>query len=156
MAEEKDSDACSDSRPHSESSTSALTGTTLRVYRFLYRTGEPQGIHDVQSGLRLSSPSVASYHLKKLLAMGLIKESKDAQKYFVDRIVFENMIRFRRSLIPIQLGYAAFFATALVILLVAFRPAALSGAYVFSALIIVIACAVFAYQAFRSLKSVTV
>ncbi len=36
-----------------------LKGTTLKVYRFIYRQGKPMGIHDVQRGLTLSSPSVA-------------------------------------------------------------------------------------------------
>ena len=35
-----------------------LKGTTLRVYRCLYRAGTPMGIHDVQRALKLSSPSV--------------------------------------------------------------------------------------------------
>jgi DNA-binding transcriptional ArsR family regulator len=131
-----------------------LAGTTLRVYRYLYRSGEPQGVHDVQHGAKLSSPSVASYHLKKLLEMGLVKQKEDSQKYYVDRIIFENMIRFRRSLIPIQVGYMVFFASALAILVLLFHsPPAANGAYDFSALVIGIACAIFAYQAMESLKT---
>lgn len=140
----------------SRSSSDTLSGTTLKVYRYLYRIGEPQGIHDLQNGLHLSSTSVASYHLKKLQTMGLVKQTEDSQKYFVDRIIFENMIRFRRSLIPIQVGYFAFFASTLAVLLIVFRPNALSGAYVFSIVVIVIACGVFGYQAVASLKSSSV
>ena len=40
-----------------------LRGTTLSVYRFVFREGRPVGPHDVQRGLGLSSASVASYHL---------------------------------------------------------------------------------------------
>ncbi|MDH2899742.1 MAG: ArsR family transcriptional regulator [archaeon] len=141
---------------NSRSFSNNLSGTTLKVYRYLYRIGEPQGIHDVQNGLHLSSTSVASYHLKKLQTMGLVRQTEDTQKYFVDRIIFENMIRFRKSLIPIQIGYLAFFASTLAILLIIFRPNALGGAYVFSVVVIVIACVVFGYQAVDSLKSSSV
>jgi hypothetical protein len=34
--------------------------------------------------------------------MGLIKETEDS-RYFVDALIFENMIRIKRSLIPIQI-----------------------------------------------------
>jgi hypothetical protein len=145
-----------------------LTGTTLRVYRYLYRAGKPCGIHDIQRGLRLSSSSVALYHVRKLLAAGLIKEaggavqdageeksreeanSGKASGYVVDKVIFENMIRIRRSLIPVQVAYAIFFATALVILISLLRPAVLSGAYVFALIIIMIACAIFSYQALKA------
>jgi hypothetical protein len=138
-------------------SNNNLSGTTLRVYRYLYRTGRPQGIHDVQHGLHLSSSSVASYHLKKLQSMGLIKETEDgSSKYFVDKLIFENMIRFRRSLIPIQVGYLVFFLCTLAILLIIFKPTAFTGAYVFSTLVIAIACSVFGYQTLRSLRNVNV
>ena len=101
----------------------SLGGTASGSVAILYRNGSPQGGREVQNGLGLSSSSVASYHLKRLLEMGLIKESeKDSSKYFVDRVVFENMTRFRRALIPIQIGYLAFFGCALAILLVVFRP----------------------------------
>jgi predicted DNA-binding transcriptional regulator len=108
----------------------ALGGTTLRVYRYLYRQAKPQGVHDVQRGLGLSSFSVAQYHIKKLVADGLVRE--DPAGYVVDRIVFENMIRIRKSVIPLQLGYSLFFATTLFLLLTIFRPPLLSGMYVFS------------------------
>ncbi|MGI0080848.1 MAG: helix-turn-helix domain-containing protein [Nitrososphaerales archaeon] len=130
----------------------ALNGTTLRVYRFLYRSGEPQGIHDVQNGLHLSSSSVAAYHIKKLLEVGLIRQAvDDSTKYFVDRLIFENMIRIKKSLIPLQIGYLAFFASAVIVLLILLRPIRLDGSFVFSVIVILIACAIFSYQILRSL-----
>lgn len=153
-------DSNKDDDGYSRSSSSAsdnLSGTTLKVYRYLYRIGIPQGIHDVQNGLHLSSTSVASYHLKKLQTMGLVKQTEDTQKYFVDRIIFENMIRFRRSLIPIQVGFLAFFVSAFAILLTVFHPTTnLSGAYIFSVAIILVACGIFGYQAAVSLKGYSV
>jgi predicted DNA-binding transcriptional regulator len=149
-----------------------LTGTTLRVYRYLYRMGKPCGIREIQRGLGLSSSSVALYHVRKLLDAGLIREDvhesgaekfdsgpenpADAAKgisgYVVDRMVYENMIRIRRSLIPLQVAYSAFFATALFILVIVLRPAVISGAYVFALFVIAVACGIFAYQATKSVS----
>lgn len=150
-----------------------LTGTTLRVYRYLYRAGKPCGIHEIQRGLGLSSSSVALYHVRKLLDAAMIREdqgaassseenalqqaereSTDGEKrttgYVVDRLLFDNMIRIRRSLIPVQVGYSIFFATALAVLLFLLRPAVLSGAYVFAITTIVIAVGIFVYQTIKA------
>lgn len=51
---------------------SRLTGTTLKVYRLLYKEGKPLGLFEVQKMVGLSSPSVARYHLDKLLNQGLV------------------------------------------------------------------------------------
>ncbi|MGI0091572.1 MAG: hypothetical protein ACREBS_07680 [Nitrososphaerales archaeon] len=121
----------------------------------------------------MSSSSVAVYHAKKLLEAGMIREAdqnesltkhdkieqaetetlegeKRAAGYVVDRLMFDNMIRIRKSLIPLQVGYAVFFASALVLLLSLFRPDALSGAYMFAIVVIGVAVGVFVYQAFRT------
>ena len=84
-----------------------LEGTTRRVFRFLYRRREPTRIHDIQRGLGLSSPSVAYYHVNKLLKAGLVKETGDG--YAADKVIFENMIRIRKTTLPAQAAYAAFF-----------------------------------------------
>ncbi|MDG7002006.1 MAG: winged helix-turn-helix transcriptional regulator, partial [Nitrososphaerota archaeon] len=97
-----------------------LAGTTLRVYRLLYKEGTPLGINEVQRKAGLSTSSLAYYHLNKLAEEGLAKQ-KDG-RYVVDRVVFENMIRVRRSLIPIHATFTAFFATMIVGLLILFGP----------------------------------
>ena len=107
-----------------------LKGTTLRVYRCLYRAGTPMGIHEVQRALKLSSPSVAEYHIKKLVRAGLAKEGQNG--YTVDKVVFENVIRIRRTVIPLQTTFVAFFATAFVVLLTVLRPTSITSTYVFS------------------------
>ncbi len=138
-----------------KASDTRLTGTTLRVYRYLYRSGKPLGIRDVQRGLSLSSPSVAEYHVKKLFAMGLIKQEAEGEssRFVVDRVVFENMIRIKRVLIPMQVAYVVFFGLALVLLLFLFRPSVLSGQYLFSIIVVAAACAVFVYQTVNTLRS---
>lgn len=125
-----------------------LVGTTLAVYRYLYKASQPQGIRDVQKGLAMSSPSVAQYHVKKLLQAGLIKE--DQGGYVVDKNVFENVIRIRRSIIPVQVGYSAFFATMLVALFLIYHPWFGSSLFVFSFVAITIAVVLFGYQAYKN------
>lgn len=129
-----------------------LKGTTLRVYRFLYREGRPLGIRDVQRGLGLSSPSVAQYHVRKLLQAGLVREQDGG--YMVDRAVFQNMIRVRRTLIPFQTTYSIFFATALLIMLTVLRPPNVTSSYIFGLIVIAVALATSIYEAIMSLKGI--
>ncbi len=139
----------------SEDKAFELAGTTLKVYRYMYRAGRPLGIHEVQQGLHFSSPSVAQYHVKKLENAGLVTRD-DYARYFVDRIVFENMIRVRRSLIPLQTAYALSFATGFVLLLILFRPPVISSGYFFALIMIGLACGVFSYEALKASKEAAI
>lgn len=132
----------------SSSKENVLVGTTLIVYRYLYKMGKPQGIRDIQKGLGMSSPSVAQYHVKKLLQAGLIKEEGDG--YVIDRNVFENVIRIRRSVIPIQVAYSVFFATLLGALFALFRGESTSPLFIFAFVAIAAAMALFAHEAFKN------
>lgn len=132
-----------------EKQNTSLGGTTIRVYRLLYRSGSPMTIHDIQRSLGLSSSSVAVYHIKKLLDMGLVKQDEEAH-YYVDRVIFENMIRIRRSVIPIQSGFIALFGLVLILLLFLFRPLVITSQYVFSVIFIGLACAIFVYQTYQA------
>ena len=126
-----------------------LNSTTLRVYRFLYKQGKPTGAHEVQKGLDLSSPSLAHYHLKKLVEEGLAREENGG--YVVDKVLFENMIRIRRSVIPFETTYFALFISTLVIMLTVFRPAVLSPLFIFALLINVVALGIFTFEMIKSL-----
>ena len=121
-----------------------LKGTTLKVYRFMLRSKTPLGIHDVQRGVGLSSPSLAQYHLRKLEGLGLVREEQGG--YVVDRVVFDNVIRIRRTTIPLQTAYVAFFAASLAAMLTVFRPGTLSPVYVFSLLVILVGLTIAAYE----------
>ena len=133
-----------------KSEEDVLKGTTLRVYRLIYRQGRPMGVHDVQRGLQLSSPSVAQYHIKKLLGAGLIREGQDG--YVIDRIIFENMIRVRRALIPLQATYSIFFASTLVVMLTLLRPPSITSVYIFALVVNCVALAISLYDVSRALR----
>ena len=109
----------------------------------------PLGIHDVQRSLRLSSPSVAQYHIKKLLELKLVREEGDG--YVVDKVVVDNVIRLRRTNIPFQSGFVAFFVVALLVMLTLFRPSSLSAAYLFALLVIAVGIVITSYETTRTL-----
>ncbi len=123
----------------------------MRVYRYLYKQGgKPVGVHEVQSGLALSSPSLAHYHIRKLVEQGLARE--EAGGYVVHKVIFENMIRIRRSVIPFQTTYLALFISTFAIMLTVFRSHALSGIYLFALLVNAMAIGIFLYETVRSLS----
>lgn len=128
-----------------------MNETTRRIYRHMYKIGRPLGIHEIQRELGLSSPSVAAYHIKKLSENGLIREQDGG--YVVDRILFENMIRISRTVIPFETTYTIFFAATLVLLVAVFMPKPLSAQYLFSVFVNIAAVAFFLYETFKAYRS---
>lgn len=125
-----------------------LRGLTLKIYRFILKNDKPVGIREVQRALNLSSPTLALYHMNKLEEAGLIKKELDG--YVADRIILENLVRFRRILIPRNFFYMIFLITSLVMLAVFLRPPTLTREYVFSLAVITIAAATSVYETIRT------
>jgi predicted DNA-binding transcriptional regulator len=78
-----------------KSNRDALSGTTRRVYRYIYKRG-PVRLHDIQRDVGLSSASLADYHVQKLLTLRLIREEQGqdgAVGFAAEEAVFEAMIR---------------------------------------------------------------
>jgi predicted DNA-binding transcriptional regulator len=128
----------------------SLKGTTLRVYRYMLKRGSPLGVSDIQKGLGLSSPSVAQYHIRKLQGLGLVSEKQGG--YVVDRVIFENIVRIRRTAIPTQSAYVAFFTATLLILLASFRPTVLSSIYVYALIINIAALGASIFETVKTTK----
>jgi len=57
-----------------------IRGNALKIYLYLLRHG-PSELRDIQHGVGLSSPSLASYHLGKLSEAGFVKQD-DYGRYF--------------------------------------------------------------------------
>jgi len=123
----------------------------MRVYRYVYRSDRPVRVNDVQRGLGLSSPSVAEYHIRKLLQFGLIREEQEG--YVIDKVIFSNIVRFRRTSIPVQSAYVAFFAVSFIVMLTLFRPSSYSAGYFFTLLVILTGILVSLYEALKTLRS---
>lgn len=83
-----------------------LTGTTMRVYKYLITLGRSVGPREIQRELNLSSPSLAIFHLEKLEKAGLIARKEEDGTFFVDRAYLKHYVRLRRFLIPRYFFYA--------------------------------------------------
>jgi len=129
----------------------SVKGTTLKVYRYVYRSKGAVRVNDVQRGLGLSSPSVAEYHIKKLVGFGLLRE--EGGGYVVDKVIWSNIVRFRRTSVPVQTAYAAFFAAALAVMLTLFRPSSISAGYFFTLLVVSVGVLLSLYEAYKTLKN---
>jgi hypothetical protein len=94
-----------------------LTGRTLRVYWFLLKEKKPVDRKDVQNGAGLSTPSLAEYHLRKLMDMGLVEKLAHGD-YVVAKIVQVGVtkfyFKFRTSLVPRYALYASFYIILLI------------------------------------------
>ena len=132
----------------SKKSEDVLGGTTLRVYRYIYRHG-PVRLHDLQRALGFSSSSIAEYHVQKLLRLGLLRPAEREAGYVVDRLVFENMLRIRRTIIPIWTTFVVFFACSLVAVTVILNSA---SSHIYSITVIAVALVVSVYEALRSIE----
>jgi len=70
----------------------------------------------------------------------------------VDRIVLENFVRIRRTLIPIQSTFATFFAATLTVMLVFVRPPTLESGYVLGLAVNLIALTTSIWETTKSLR----
>jgi hypothetical protein len=93
-----------------------IRGNTLKVYLYLLKHG-PSELKDIQRGLNLSSASLASYHLGKLLECDYAKQDEygkySAVKEASDRIL-EGYSKIGPAVVP-QLFFFSLLFTILVV-----------------------------------------
>ena len=92
-----------------------VRGNTLRVYLYLLQHN-PADLRDVQHSLGLSTPSLASYHLGKLVEGGYAKQNEHGQYIAVrdtTNTILEGYTKFGAAVVP-QLAFFAMLFTALV------------------------------------------
>ena len=102
---------------------SKLKGTTLRVYWHLLRSRKPTTIRRLQRSLGFSSPSVASYHLEKLMDMDLVKKNVMGDYELKKTVSLEAMssfVRISHLMIPRYIFYTTFFFTLLIVFVVGY------------------------------------
>ena len=78
---------------------------------------EPVGVREVQRDLRFSSPSVANYHIGKLLELTLIGQDEYGRYHVVQKIqvgVLQAFINIGGLTVPRLSFFAAFFTTMLI------------------------------------------
>ncbi|MCH4815415.1 MAG: winged helix-turn-helix domain-containing protein [Saccharolobus sp.] len=126
-----------------------LTGTARKIYIYLLRQKRPVGIRKIQKDLNLSSPSIVSYHIKKLIEDGLVKEVDEG--YIVTKVILEDYVRFRSAIVPRSIFLTSFLVSSLVILiyLIISHP---FSADIFSLVVVFIITVISVYDVTRKYK----
>lgn len=87
-----------------------ISGTTWEVYLCILTSRGPVGVRDIWRELKLSSPSLAQYHLNRLLGLGVVSQTQHG-KYIVEekeRVeVLRSFVLLRGKLIPRLVFYGA-------------------------------------------------
>jgi len=100
-----------------------LKGKTLQVYWYLLKSGGGSvGVREVQRALRFSSPTLAAYHLDKLVDLGLV-DKKHGEYYLAKTVkvgVLKQFMKLGTFLLPRYILYATFFTTLLVFCVIRF------------------------------------
>jgi predicted DNA-binding transcriptional regulator len=114
------------SLPDSAFIESELTGKTLLVYLYMLKDkGNTVGVREVQRKLGFSSPSVAIYHLDKLVSIGLV-EKTNIGEYFIKKEVKVGVLKFYTRLgnllLPRYLFYSTLFTAMLFYYLTLYSP----------------------------------
>lgn len=114
------------SLPDSAFIESELTGKTLLVYLYMLKDkGNTVGVREVQRKLGFSSPSVAIYHLDKLVSIGLV-EKTNIGEYFIKKEVKVGVLKFYTRLgnllLPRYFFYSTLFTAMLFYYLTLYSP----------------------------------
>ncbi|RLI50090.1 MAG: hypothetical protein DRP09_20210 [Candidatus Thorarchaeota archaeon] len=135
-----------------------LSPVTWNVYLFILTSREPVGVRSVWRSLKLSSPSLAQYHINRLLEFGMIVQTREG-KYTASeekRVeILKSFVLFYGKLIPRLVFYGALIAGILALYLVAW-PAKWDFQDLTVVAIAVISIVAFffeAYVQYRSLRS---
>lgn len=97
---------------------SSLRGKTLKVYIYLLeRPGSKVGVRQVQRALRFSSPSLAAYHLDKLVSLGLAGKTPTGEYFLTQEVkvgVLRFFVRLGRYMVPRFMFYAVWVTSMLI------------------------------------------
>ena len=102
--------------PIDSTNESAIHGTTLRVYWYLFRNPKPVGVRETQRALSMSSPSTALYHLEKLRELGVTEKDAMGQYFLKEQVqvgTLKMFLKVGHLILPRYLFYAIFLSTAL-------------------------------------------
>jgi len=88
-----------------------ITGNALRVYLYLVTHG-PSELREVQRGLGLSTPSLASYHLSRLVEAGYVTQDSESRYVAIREASTEILQEYSRvgtTLVPRLLFFSFLF-----------------------------------------------
>jgi len=96
------------------SNAPVIRGNATRVYLFVLKHG-PCELRDVQHALKLSTPSLAFYHLSRLVELGVVSRTGDGRYLVVSDIsadLLDGYVKFGRQMVP-QLFFLTLIFTAI-------------------------------------------
>ncbi|MCX8170839.1 MAG: hypothetical protein N3E47_02530 [Candidatus Bathyarchaeota archaeon] len=97
---------------------SSLKGKTLKVYMYLLeRSGSRVGVREVQRQLKFSSPSLAAYHLDKLVSLGLVGKTATGEYFLAQEVkvgVLKFFVKLGRYMVPRFMFYAVWVTSMLI------------------------------------------
>ena len=102
-----------------------IHGNTLKAYLYLLKHG-PSELREVQRGLELSSPSLASYHLGKLVEANYVSQDEQG-KYFAVRDAETKVLEGYSKVGPAVVPQLFFFSLMFTILAAFFSVEAFFG-----------------------------
>ena len=88
-----------------------ITGNALRVYLYLVTHG-PSELREIQRGLGLSTPSLASYHLSRLVEAGYVTQDNESRYVAIREASTEILQEYSRvgtTLVPRLLFFSFLF-----------------------------------------------
>ncbi|MBS7642214.1 MAG: winged helix-turn-helix domain-containing protein [Candidatus Bathyarchaeia archaeon] len=130
---------------------SEVRGTTLKVYLYIMVNG-PTRIRDIQRGLGFSTPSLAYYHVEKLVKLGLVEEDEDGFYRVSKKIelsILKPYIVFSGRLIPRLMFYAVFFIS----FLVSYIILSWSDLNLYTIIVTAIATVIFWYETIKAWRN---
>jgi hypothetical protein len=99
-----------------------ISAATWNIYLHILTSGEPVGVRDVWRQLKLSSPSLAQYHVNRLLELGMIMQTNEG-KYVANeerRVeALKGFLLLHGKLVPRLVFYGALIAGILVFYVIA-------------------------------------
>ncbi|MEM0121459.1 MAG: hypothetical protein QXP58_03415 [Thermoprotei archaeon] len=101
-----------------------ISGNTLRVYVYVLKNG-PSELRQVQRGLGFSTPSLASYHLNKLIKAGYLRQDEEG-RYVANGEVTPSLLEEYSKVGSFLVPNMLFFATLFTILIAYFSFRALT------------------------------
>lgn len=132
-----------------------LKGKTAQVYMLLIKhIGMPMGVREVQRVLGFSSPSIAHYHLEKLVSMGLVKRTERGEYEVIEVVkvgMLKNFAKVGRLLMPRYAFYSVLLTTMLLVYVLLY-PQNFSSHNIIALIFGIVGCIILWYETFRVWK----
>lgn len=135
-----------------------IYGTTWDVYLCILTSNGPIGVRDIWRTLKMSSPSLAQYHVNKLLELKLIETTYSGKYRTNDEEKLEALRSFlmlRGMLIPRMVVYAALLS-GILISYVAFWPWRGDFRDLVTLSVCLFSIAAFSFEAFKQYSGLSV